>query len=104
MLRVVGVLLEGATEPVKRGRKRGVDSIKGNSALPKELENFVYEHIREEDFLHLLRASHEDNGVAARLREDLLFALSSLNPVRLPRTSELVRHELLLACRGGGAQ
>lgn len=28
--------------------------------LPKELEMFLYEHIREEDFLHLLKASHED--------------------------------------------
>mmetsp|Transcript_96914 Transcript_96914/g.294220 ORF Transcript_96914/g.294220 Transcript_96914/m.294220 type:complete len:851 (-) Transcript_96914:70-2622(-) len=97
MLRVVGVLLEGATEPVKRGKRKGAaPSVK----FPKELERFVYQHIREEDFMGLLQASGE--GEAARLREDLLYAISPLDPARLPNTAELVRHELTLACRGGG--
>mmetsp|Transcript_48389 Transcript_48389/g.121982 ORF Transcript_48389/g.121982 Transcript_48389/m.121982 type:complete len:1293 (-) Transcript_48389:667-4545(-) len=98
MLRVVGVLLEGASEAPKK-RKKGAAGA-GNK-FPKELEGFVYEHIREEDFLHLLKASHEDSGVAARLREDLLFALSPLEPAKLHRTADLVRFELEQAVRGG---
>lgn len=102
MLRVVGVLLEGvATELPAKRKKKGPAAVGGR--IPKELEGFVYEHIREEDFLHLLKASHEDSGAAARLREDLLFALSPLDPERLPRTAELIGHELSLACRGGSA-
>jgi len=96
MLRIVGVLLEGAASEAPKKRKKGAAPV---GHFPKELETFVYEHIKEEDFLHLLKASHEDSGMAARLREDLLFALSSLDPERLPRTAELVQHELTMACR-----
>lgn len=94
MLRVVGVLLAGTSvEPVtmKRGKKN-------NHA---DLQDFIYGHIREEDFLHLLKASHEDRcSGSSRMRDDLLFALSSLDPSRLPRTADLVRHEIDMACRG----
>lgn len=97
MLRVVGVLLEGALSEVPKKRKQTGDS--GTPHFPKELESFVYEHIREEDFLHLLKATHEDQGVASQLREDLLYALSSLDPARLVQSKELVEHELNMACR-----
>mmetsp|Transcript_77445 Transcript_77445/g.219159 ORF Transcript_77445/g.219159 Transcript_77445/m.219159 type:complete len:1236 (-) Transcript_77445:280-3987(-) len=94
-LRAVGVLLAGAqaVQGQGKGKKKG-------PGLPKELEKFVYEHIREEDFMGLLRASHEEDEVAAKLRGDLLYAVSALDPARLPNTAELVRHELTLACRG----
>jgi len=101
MLRVVGVLFEGGVaEPTKKGKKK-VASSRGK--LPKELEKFVYEHIREEDFVHLLRASHEGGMVSHRILDDLFFALTPLDPNCLPQTAELVRHELTMACRGGAA-
>jgi len=95
MLRVVGVLLEGSVEPSKKKGKKGKDD-----KFPVELERFVYEHICEADFVHLLRVPKDDTGAAARLREDLLYAVSSLDPARLPLTAEAVRHELELMCRG----
>eukprot|EP00419_Tripos_fusus_P024197 CAMPEP_0172698974 /NCGR_PEP_ID=MMETSP1074-20121228/29839_1 /TAXON_ID=2916 /ORGANISM="Ceratium fusus, Strain PA161109" /LENGTH=1280 /DNA_ID=CAMNT_0013520087 /DNA_START=41 /DNA_END=3884 /DNA_ORIENTATION=+ len=101
MLRVVGVLLEGGVaEPTKKNKKK-VASSRGK--LPKELEKFVYQHICEEDFMHLLRASHEGSVVSHRILDDLFFALTPLDPARLPQTAELVRHELTMVCRGGAA-
>ncbi|CAK0798600.1 unnamed protein product [Prorocentrum cordatum] len=93
-LRAVGVLLEGA-----QARETA-----DGSRIPKELEKFVYEHIKEKSFLHLLQGAQDDSdcGEAARLREDLLFALSPLDPARLPKTARFVTSELELACRGGG--
>jgi len=70
--------------------------------FPKELESFVYEHIKEDNFLDLLRATPEEGSAAAQLQEDLLVALSPLDPERLPHTVDLVRHELQLVCCGGG--
>merc|ERR1712137_73713 len=102
MLKVVGLLLEGAVgppKPIKKGAKGPVE--KGGWKFPPELEAFIYEHIREEDFLHLLKATHEQSDVDARLQEDVFFALAPFDPARLPRTVELVCHELSLACRGG---
>jgi len=92
ILRVVGVLLEGTAEPSRCNRKKG-----GGGHFPKELEAFVYEHIREEDFLNLFEG--EGHGSTAA---DLLFALSPLDPARLPRTAELVQSELQSTCRGVG--
>jgi hypothetical protein len=101
MLRVVGLLFEGGlSEPTKRNKKKAVSS---RGKLPKELEKFVYDHIREEDFMHLLRASHEGGAVANRILDDLFFALTPLDPACLQQTAELVSHELTMACRGGAA-
>lgn len=102
MLRVVGVLLDGAIAPEKNKKKRGRAGSKDEQLQAPELEKFVYDHIREDDFLHLLKAAHEDDGASAGLREDLLFAVSPLDPKRLPKTADVVLHELTLACRGGG--
>mmetsp|Transcript_91241 Transcript_91241/g.221553 ORF Transcript_91241/g.221553 Transcript_91241/m.221553 type:complete len:1257 (-) Transcript_91241:468-4238(-) len=99
LLRVVGVLLEGASEPSKRARKKGTTA---TGRFPKELESFVYEHIKEDAFMPLLRASDEEDTAAARVRDDLLLAISSLDPAKLPNTAEMVRHELTMACRGAG--
>jgi hypothetical protein len=92
MLRVVGVLLSTSMGDRKKGRK-------GKDAFPAELTKFVYEHIREDSFIHLL----EDDEVSNHLRDELLFALSPLDPEKLPKTVNLVRHELTMACRGGQA-
>jgi len=102
MLRVVGVLLDGAVAPEKNKKKRARAGSKDEQLQTPELEKFIYDHIREDDFLHLLKAAHEDDGASAGLREDLLFAVAPLDPKRLPKTADVVLHELTLACRGGG--
>lgn len=99
MLRVVGVLLEGASSEVVESAD--VPKKRKKGALPAgcfgaDVDNFLYEHIKEDDFLGFLK----DNAAVLDLRKDLFFALSPLDPKRFPRTVRLVQFALTQACRG----
>jgi hypothetical protein len=59
------------------------------------LEDFVYKHIKEESFWDLFA-----EGASNKIKEDLLFVVSFLDPARLPRTRDLVRRELAAVAMG----
>jgi hypothetical protein len=80
LLLSVGVLLERSMEQAKNEK---------GERLPAELEDFVYKHIKEDDFWELFSES-----TSRKIQEDLLFVASFLDPARLPRTRDLVRREL----------
>jgi len=65
---------------------------KKGECLPAELEDFVYKHIKEENFFELFT-----EGSSRKIQEDLLFVASFLDPARLPRTQDFVRRELASA-------
>eukprot|EP00927_Polykrikos_kofoidii_P046511 TRINITY_DN40729_c0_g1_i1.p1 TRINITY_DN40729_c0_g1~~TRINITY_DN40729_c0_g1_i1.p1 ORF type:complete len:1294 (-),score=244.51 TRINITY_DN40729_c0_g1_i1:298-4179(-) len=98
LFRIVGILLEGASEKGGPAKKKGS---KAGKRPPKKLHDFIYEHFREDDFLPFLQAKTA-TLVAESFREGILFAMSSLDPTRLKQTAELVRSELKVACLDGG--
>eukprot|EP00929_Paragymnodinium_shiwhaense_P071054 TRINITY_DN3609_c0_g2_i2.p1 TRINITY_DN3609_c0_g2~~TRINITY_DN3609_c0_g2_i2.p1 ORF type:complete len:877 (-),score=137.79 TRINITY_DN3609_c0_g2_i2:1078-3708(-) len=91
LMRVVGVLLEGASNSNTKSSAKRRRTSGGCKRLPKELECFVYEHICEDDFLQLLEDRHD---ALKQLVADLLFVLSMLDASKFPRTAAWVSEEL----------
>jgi hypothetical protein len=94
LLRVSGHLLEGT--PISSNRARRCRN-RAQSDFPEELDQFVYAQISEEDVVPLLQ---DRSGCAEHLWVDLIFALSPLDPKRLPRVVDRVHSDLRAACRG----
>lgn len=100
ILEVAGLLLEGIPAANQKRKTRKGRSTDKEDEFPVELEQFVYENIKQEDILPALHAHKAERDSTDRLWADCLFTLSSLDPEKLPRVADLVRCELHAACRG----
>jgi hypothetical protein len=91
VLHVAGLLLDGVCAAADEKKKRSGDK---HAQPTPDLRPFLKAHVKEEDFLYLLRSKDAASVPFNCLWEDLLFVLCEFDASDFPGVAELVRAKL----------